>query len=82
MAKLLYALVISADFDEWANVLRLFDFQHAGAHWLKNHLDIIAKGVVEGAIIGVETQQLFWALAIDLFAYSLKQRHGNPHDHP
>ncbi|KAJ2811170.1 hypothetical protein H4S07_002231 [Coemansia furcata] len=82
MAKLLYALVISADFDEWANVLRLFDFQHVGACQLKNHLDIVAKGVAKGAVIGVETQQLFWALAIDLFTYSLKQHHGNPHDHP
>ncbi|KAJ2820989.1 hypothetical protein FBU31_005049, partial [Coemansia sp. 'formosensis'] len=82
MAKLLYALVISADFDEWANVLRLFDFQRAGARQLKNHLDIVAKGVAEGAVIGMETQQLFWVLAIDLFTYLLKQCHGNPHNHP
>ncbi|KAJ2812673.1 hypothetical protein FBU31_007555, partial [Coemansia sp. 'formosensis'] len=36
----------------------------------------------DGDDIGVETQQLFWALAIDLFAYSIKPGHGNPYDHP
>ncbi|KAJ2390538.1 hypothetical protein H4S02_001808, partial [Coemansia sp. RSA 2611] len=82
MAKLLYAVILAADCNIKTTVLGLHGFQQKSARRLKEHLDVVAKSIVDTGNIGVETEQLFWALAIDMFTYSFRKRDGSPYQHP
>ncbi|KAJ2377528.1 hypothetical protein H4S02_007622, partial [Coemansia sp. RSA 2611] len=70
MALLIYTVIAALDSDEWVDVLGLFDFQMESARRLKEHLDVVAEDIIRNRKIGIQTEQLFWALAIDLFTYS------------
>ncbi|KAJ2821489.1 hypothetical protein GGI24_004200, partial [Coemansia furcata] len=82
MALFVYAVLKAADSDQLSMILGLFDFQIQSARQLKRHLLPIASAISNDGNIGAETKQRFWELAIDLFAYSIKERHGNPINHP